>query len=125
MIRRPPRSTRTDTLLPYTTLFRSGRLAEVQAAVVPGAVARHRLHVEVAVGGGAPVDLQLAEAELLPLFPGGEVHVGTRDRALHLVGPVAGQEDDRKSTRLNSSPYCAPRIPPSACKKKYHQPPRH
>src|SRR3546814_4546855 len=25
MIRRPPRSTRTDTLYPYTTLFRSGR----------------------------------------------------------------------------------------------------
>src|SRR3546814_13173219 len=24
MIRRPPRSTRTDTLVPYTTLFRSG-----------------------------------------------------------------------------------------------------
>src|SRR3546814_5553122 len=32
MIRRPPRSTRTDTLFPYTTLFRSdqeGRQAEV------------------------------------------------------------------------------------------------
>src|SRR3546814_11321122 len=28
MIRRPPRSTRTDTLFPYTTLFRSGRRAE-------------------------------------------------------------------------------------------------
>src|SRR3546814_7152140 len=27
MIRRPPRSTRTDTLFPYTTLFRSGRNA--------------------------------------------------------------------------------------------------
>src|SRR3546814_10862572 len=27
MIRRPPRSTRTDTLFPYTTLFRSGRYA--------------------------------------------------------------------------------------------------
>src|SRR3546814_12081796 len=26
MIRRPPRSTRTDTLFPYTTLFRSGGL---------------------------------------------------------------------------------------------------
>src|SRR3546814_3055751 len=26
MIRRPPRSTRTDTLFPYTTLFRSGSL---------------------------------------------------------------------------------------------------
>src|SRR3546814_12759515 len=27
MLRRPPRSTRTDTLCPYTTLVRSGRLA--------------------------------------------------------------------------------------------------
>src|SRR3546814_4181566 len=27
MIRRPPRSTRTDTLLPYTTLFRSQHIA--------------------------------------------------------------------------------------------------
>src|SRR3546814_21073223 len=27
MIRRPPRSTRTDTLFPYTTLFRSGSAA--------------------------------------------------------------------------------------------------
>src|SRR3546814_18869751 len=27
MIRRPPRSTRTDTLFPYTTLFRSNELA--------------------------------------------------------------------------------------------------
>src|SRR3546814_13610999 len=30
MIRRPPRSTRTDTLFPYTTLFRSDRLVEHQ-----------------------------------------------------------------------------------------------
>src|SRR3546814_2674181 len=29
MIRRPPRSTRTDTLFPYTTLFRSDMLAAV------------------------------------------------------------------------------------------------
>src|SRR3546814_18356385 len=28
MIRRPPRSTRTDTLFPYTTLFRSGTLVD-------------------------------------------------------------------------------------------------
>src|SRR3546814_981292 len=36
MIRRPPRSTRTDTLFPYTTLFRSrvGRAAEAVVAVV-------------------------------------------------------------------------------------------
>src|SRR3546814_2601547 len=30
MIRRPPRSTRTDTLFPYTTLFRSARHVEVE-----------------------------------------------------------------------------------------------
>src|SRR3546814_5956805 len=33
MIRRPPRSTRTDTLFPYTTLFRSAR-ASLKAAVI-------------------------------------------------------------------------------------------
>src|SRR3546814_9682263 len=31
MIRRPPRSTRTDTLFPYTTLFRSYRWSETSA----------------------------------------------------------------------------------------------
>src|SRR3546814_1414077 len=34
MIRRPPRSTRTDTLFPYTTLFRSHR--PVRARLRPG-----------------------------------------------------------------------------------------
>src|SRR3546814_7193746 len=34
MIRRPPRSTRTDTLFPYTTLFRSLRQQHVAAALV-------------------------------------------------------------------------------------------
>src|SRR3546814_12821629 len=33
MIRRPPRSTRTDTLFPYTTLFRSGGFGERQRRV--------------------------------------------------------------------------------------------
>src|SRR3546814_1040889 len=32
MIRRPPRSTRTDTLFPYTTLFRSPRPTRLRAA---------------------------------------------------------------------------------------------
>src|SRR3546814_2388175 len=58
MIRRPPRSTRTDTLFPYTTLFRSGcrrrgdrrqRPAAGEAAmsirapeILPGAIVGHR-----------------------------------------------------------------------------------
>src|SRR3546814_8341469 len=43
MIRRPPRSTRTDTLFPYTTLFRSERapLCHDGAASVP----RETLHL--------------------------------------------------------------------------------
>src|SRR3546814_3710974 len=60
MIRRPPRSTRTDTLFPYTTLFRSTARAWLAAgarrrvprlrAAVPGPVrarprTRHRLPV--------------------------------------------------------------------------------
>src|SRR3546814_17182929 len=49
MIRRPPRSTRTDTLFPYTTLFRSPRIAH--AAFDPdalGLVILEHLHVEAA-----------------------------------------------------------------------------
>src|SRR3546814_5580710 len=38
MIRRPPRSTRTDTLLPYTTLFRSLRCGMVELATVLNAL---------------------------------------------------------------------------------------
>src|SRR3546814_8585326 len=34
MIRRPPRSTRTDTLFPYTTLFRSQRLTQFLAIII-------------------------------------------------------------------------------------------
>src|SRR3546814_14274835 len=35
MIRRPPRSTRTDTLFPYTTLFRSMRIVPGISAMNP------------------------------------------------------------------------------------------
>src|SRR3546814_11745307 len=38
MIRRPPRSTRTDTLFPYTTLFRSGVSFELKAGETLGIV---------------------------------------------------------------------------------------
>src|SRR3546814_20437735 len=41
MIRRPPRSTRTDTLFPYTTLFRSVELD--QAESVAERIGEHRL----------------------------------------------------------------------------------
>src|SRR3546814_2010224 len=48
MIRRPPRSTRTDTLFPYTTLFRSQDLALTDRR--PGR-RRHAVHLLHAISG--------------------------------------------------------------------------
>src|SRR3546814_6387856 len=43
MIRRPPRSTRTDTLFPYTTLFRSFRVVRREIRASPSGVREHLL----------------------------------------------------------------------------------
>src|SRR3546814_2566795 len=43
MIRRPPRSTRTDTLFPYTTLFRSIELRPLEHKPFEDTVARQRI----------------------------------------------------------------------------------
>src|SRR3546814_14737453 len=59
MIRRPPRSTRTDTLFPYTTLFRSPRRPERGAERVVflrrHVDADHAIDPGIARGGGEPV----------------------------------------------------------------------
>src|SRR3546814_6012444 len=59
MIRRPPRSTRTDTLFPYTTLFRSAAgdaheelHLELALAVLQHRADRRLRHVEQAGGAG-------------------------------------------------------------------------
>src|SRR3546814_6448335 len=55
MIRRPPRSTRTDTLFPYTTLFRSvfrGRDAAKDGEVLVAAtLERARAYADAGAGG--------------------------------------------------------------------------
>src|SRR3546814_13271106 len=63
MIRPPPRSTRTDTLFPYTTLFRSARQREIGFEMIV-AVERADLlqHLGRGLGGVAP-DLQQREDE--------------------------------------------------------------
>src|SRR3546814_9272968 len=61
MIRRPPRSTRTDTLFPYTTLFRKALLTEADChvdTVCLGLQVDHRR-----VGADAQVDLGVALVE--------------------------------------------------------------
>src|SRR3546814_10677322 len=56
MIRRPPRSTRTDTLFPYTTLFRSA--GERLGLAIPGLAALHAPR-------GVQHDAQLGAVETL------------------------------------------------------------
>src|SRR3546814_13455812 len=47
MIRRPPRSTRTDTLFPYTTLFRSRHMAHEGRAAGAVIVGEARLQAKI------------------------------------------------------------------------------
>src|SRR3546814_20137474 len=71
MIRRPPRSTRTDTLFPYTTLFRSARhAAEISPPGRPRAVGRevqeaHEQHRRLADAPHRP--FHYGRLRLLPL----------------------------------------------------------
>src|SRR3546814_6021043 len=52
MIRRPPTSTRTDTLFPYTTLFRSAVLRDVDLGGEALDLVLLHLQVELAAGAG-------------------------------------------------------------------------
>src|SRR3546814_5612958 len=51
MIRRPPRSTRTDTLFPYTTLFRADNAAEMFVTIFAGILDLATGAVEYSDGG--------------------------------------------------------------------------
>src|SRR3546814_10434856 len=66
MIRRPPRSTRTDTLFPYTTLFRSRRSPESDQG---------RTRVDPAVAESASGQIESAYQKLRPAGRGaGKAH---------------------------------------------------
>src|SRR3546814_5295037 len=105
MIRRPPRSRRTDTLFPYTTLFRSRMLPGDRGA--QQGEGRPRQHV-------AAVRSLVAEDAVVEQGVGPAV-MNTKQRrpTSAIPGPVRlaepdvrGQHrkaEDRKSTRLNSS----------------------
>src|SRR3546814_12496769 len=85
MIRRPPRSTRTDTLFPYTTLFRSSEQDEPMTRAI--------------------------NYEEMPMATRAEVIRGTitverannMERICRQAVEVLKTKKDRKSTRLNSS----------------------
>src|SRR3546814_4882910 len=121
MIRRPPRSTRTDTLFPYTTLFRSLQAAQVVAGAADGRLGQHAGGLleggrgDERLGG----ERGLGDAQQHRVEPRRQLALGQQLRVLldhalalgllameELAVAAVGDLDraDRKSTRLNSSP---------------------
>src|SRR3546814_15215715 len=118
MIRRPPRSTRTDTLFPYTTPFRSFRKQRLGSKELALFTRQLATLAEV-----APLEEALrtltrqSEAESARAVIG-DVHAGLLEGRrladamarqpgsfppLYRAMVSAGETTDRKSTRLNSS----------------------
>src|SRR3546814_13151938 len=99
MRRRPPRSTRTYTLFPYTTLFRSNilnlnmqRTVHTAANVLMATLTHIRKHSIVHPAALIPRNCRLTNhCTLCPLTNTG------------CSVPLQNQSKDRKSTRLNSS----------------------
>src|SRR3546814_8889144 len=116
MIRRPPRSTRTDTLFPYTTLFRSPLFfaAALPQRMLPPRFNRYQgggtygFHIDGSVmrlGGAERIHVRSDISCTLFLsepdeYDGGELIVSD-SYGEHVVKLPAGE--DRKRTRLNSS----------------------
>src|SRR3546814_14667808 len=67
MIRRPPRSTRTDTLFPYTTLFRSPQRASIngERSVLRTPLTEDGPSISRLVGDCPPLDVNSAYCNLL------------------------------------------------------------
>src|SRR3546814_12195292 len=89
MLRRPPRSTRTDTLFPYTTLFRSNGLARTNPLLA------------------FVLTLSMCSLAGIPLTAGffGKFYVFkvALEQGYTWLVIIAVVNADRKSTRLNSS----------------------
>src|SRR3546814_14770229 len=110
MIRRPPRSTRTDTLFPYTTLFRSHRRRPVGGSI------------RLSPFRGSDMDFSLApeveslrqrlrdfvEAEIIPLEADAtayDEHENIAPDRLEGLRAKARQEIGRASCRERVCPY--------------------
>src|SRR3546814_18780052 len=92
MIRRPPRSTRTDTLFPYTTLFRSGLMGLGRVAIASG------LAVVCAGCSGMSVDRDLPRGSaaygVIPAPDAGATAAAYRIGALDVLKVTVFQEED-------------------------------
>src|SRR3546814_2792753 len=111
MIRRPPRSTRTDTLFPYTTLFRSRQVqpAEPDAGCRPVA-SPDPVHAQLAVRQ-VRHDLAPPEMKIATESSGVEVHARSEEHTSELQSLM----------RISYAVFC---LKKKKQKPKYNQP-RH
>src|SRR3546814_3800494 len=109
MIRRPPRSTRGESLVPYTTLFLSRSFAGEHSSAT-ASPAKRRAQVRSCIdkrrARGVSTAVAVADRIAALAAEGAPRHLRTRRRLVAL--PLAGAHQaqpavDRKSTRLNSS----------------------
>src|SRR3546814_4760381 len=114
MIRRPPRSTRTDTLFPYTTLFRSDGVgarpfeqavheAGYNESWIEGAVVLHnpnaRIPLDPDLIPGADHEFLMPDGSIMSMLPDFQPYTSMSTTTLADEANIA----DRKRTRLNSS----------------------
>src|SRR3546814_2103590 len=101
MKRRPPISTRTDTLFPYTTLVRSRE--EIELLEYHAGFLADQPNLRAAGLHADAVDDEIAAVDLLQRVDAAQqcrlAGTGGADEHHHF----AGLDGDRKSTRLNSS----------------------
>src|SRR3546814_20173240 len=96
MIRRPPRSTRTDTLFPYTTLFRSQgvpamrRIAIIPVVAILGALPAFAQQGDMMQGGQGEMMGQREMPNLKELAPERAVQAVKYCKGQYLVSTGAG-----------------------------------
>src|SRR3546814_11185535 len=93
MIRRPPRSTRTDTLFPYTTLFRS---FDCSTKLRPRKTGKRRLTGFVSAPRLVKTSTSTPSSWLSPIGP-------TRKTSISVKQPAAGMivAEDKRSFEIN------------------------
>src|SRR3546814_6324896 len=115
MVRRPPRSTRTDTLFPYTTLFRSGRVAfqlgQRHLRLDHDLAAAHRIGTADACALARQAAADVAHV----LF--GRIHVQVDDRLQYLRRSEEHTSELQSLMRISYAVFCL--------KKKKHNKKKH
>src|SRR3546814_17559506 len=110
MIRRPPRSTRTDTLFPYTTLFRSSVEPDMEQQHRPG-IERDRNGVaggmdalDRAVAGRYQPPVRRIDRNTVPQHAIGEHRIGNLVERRHPAGERAGARDPCAAPSVRRAP---------------------